>query len=171
MNLLITSEEAMQRFGYKLAEHLTPGSVIALTGDLGAGKTTLSQSIAKGLGVVEDVTSPTFALMNVYETERGIPVYHFDVYRILELSEMEEIGFEEFVYGEGISLIEWAGIIEPLVPENALWIEIGYGLSPGERHLRLSSPSHEIRQRIKTLIASTAYSEDGTIRIEEDTAL
>lgn len=152
MNLIIQSVQAMQRFGYFLAGWLEPGAVVALTGDLGAGKTTLSQSIAAGLGVKEDVTSPTFALMNVYNTLGGMEVYHFDVYRILDPSEMEEIGFDEFVCGSGVSLIEWAGMIEPMVPETALWIELGYGFEPEERCLRLSSPSPETRAKISKLI-------------------
>ncbi|MDK9711887.1 tRNA (adenosine(37)-N6)-threonylcarbamoyltransferase complex ATPase subunit type 1 TsaE [Acidaminobacter sp.] len=152
MNLIINSVEAMQRFGHFLAGWLESGAVVALTGDLGAGKTTLSQSIAAGLGVKEDVTSPTFALMNVYSTTSGMEVYHFDVYRILDPSEMEDIGFDDFVYGKGVSLIEWAGMIEPMVPETALWIEIGYGFEAEERYLRLSSPSIETRAKIKVLI-------------------
>jgi len=160
LNLIINSVEAMQRFGHFLASWLEPGDVVALTGDLGAGKTTLSQSIAAGLGVKEDVTSPTFALMNLYTAAQGMEVYHFDVYRILDPSEMEEIGFDDFVYGKGISLIEWAGMIEPMVPETALWIEIGYGFEPAERQLRLSSPSPETRAKIKKLIE--AYKEEVT---------
>ena len=157
MNLIVHSVQAMQRFGHFLAGWLEPGAVVALTGDLGAGKTTLSQSIAAGLGVKEDVTSPTFALMNIYASDRGFEVYHFDVYRILDPSEMEEIGFEDFVYGSGVSLVEWAGMIEAMVPEHALWIEIGYGFEPEERQLRLSSPSPETRSKIKALIE--AYKE------------
>ena len=152
MNLIVSSVQEMQRFGRFLAGWLKPGAVVALTGDLGAGKTTLSQSIAGGLGVKEDVTSPTFALMNVYKTEFGMDVYHFDVYRILDPAEMEDIGFEDFVYGNGVSLIEWAGLIEPMIPESALWIEIGYGFEPEARQLRLSSPSPETRAWIKTLL-------------------
>jgi tRNA threonylcarbamoyladenosine biosynthesis protein TsaE len=154
MNLVVHSIEEMQQFGRFLAGYLTSGSVVALTGDLGAGKTTLSQSIAKGLGVTEDVTSPTFALLNVYQTSNNLDVYHFDVYRILDPSEMEEIGFEEYVYGEGISLIEWAGMIEDQVPETAIWVEIGYGLSEGERHLRLSSPASATRLTIRALLGA-----------------
>lgn len=157
MNLIVHSVQAMQSFGRFLAGWLEPGAVVALTGDLGAGKTTLSQSIAAGLGVKEDVTSPTFALMNVYAAGQNMEVYHFDVYRILDPGEMEEIGFDDFVYGNGVSLIEWAGMIEPMVPETALWIEIGYGFEPEERQLRLSSPSSETRAKIKTLIE--AYKE------------
>jgi len=142
----------MQRFGQFSCRLARARRCVALTGDLGAGKTTLSQSIAAGLGVKEDVTSPTFALMNVYSTTSGMEVYHFDVYRILDPSEMEEIGFDDFVYGKGISLIEWAGMIEPMVPETALWIEIGYGFEAEERYLRLSSPSIETRTKIKALI-------------------
>lgn len=166
MKLIVHSIDHMRHFGRFLADWLEPGSSVALTGDLGAGKTTLSQSIAAGLGVKEDVTSPTFALMNVYGTPKGFEVYHFDVYRILDPAEMEDIGFEDYVYGSGISLIEWAGMIEPMVPETAIWIEIGYGLEPEERHLRLSSPSPETRSKIRALLEAFAHQFSENIREE-----
>ena len=161
MILTVNALAEMQRFGHFLAGALQSGDVVALTGDLGAGKTTLSQSVAAGLGVVEDVTSPTFALMNVYAAKGGLSVYHFDVYRILDPSEMEEIGFDEFVYGNGISLIEWAGLIESKVPQHAIWIEIGYGFEPESRQLRLSSPSRETRARIKALLEAYLKTAEG----------
>ncbi len=106
-----------------IAKDLKSGSVITLDGDLGAGKTVFSKGLAKGLGVKEIVDSPTFTVLKIYESGR-LPLYHFDVYRIGDADEMYDIGFEEYLYGDGVSLIEWAGLIEDLIPENAIRINI-----------------------------------------------
>lgn len=114
----------------KLALLLHNGSVITLDGDLGAGKTIFTQGLAKALGVEDYVTSPTFTIMNVYDVvdvknpNVDKQVYHFDVYRISDPEEMYEIGFEEFLYGDGVCIIEWSCLIEDLIPENAIRIEI-----------------------------------------------
>lgn len=122
-------------FGIELGETVKPGTVIALTGDLGAGKTTLTKSIAKGLGIEDVITSPTFNIVKEYETGR-LPLYHFDVYRIGDVDEMYELGYEEYFYGEGISVVEWADLIEDIMPEDTLWIRIEYGENEGERIYR-----------------------------------
>lgn len=111
-----------------------PGQVVTLTGDLGTGKTVFAQGFAAGLGIRETVNSPTFTILQVYEAGR-IPLYHFDVYRIGDPEEMLEIGWEEYVYGEGVCLVEWAEMIEDLVNEipagKVLQVDIKKDLSKG----------------------------------------
>ena len=119
-------------FGIELAKNAVPGTVIALTGDLGAGKTTLTKSIAKGLEIDDIITSPTFNIVKEYDTGR-LPLYHFDVYRVGDVDEMYEIGCEEYFYGEGVCVVEWADLIEEIMPEDTLWINIEYGEKEGER--------------------------------------
>lgn len=119
-------------FGIKIGREAAPGTVIALMGDLGAGKTTLTKSIAKGLGIEEVITSPTFTIVKEYETGR-LPLYHFDVYRIGDVDEMYELGYEEYFYGEGVCVVEWANLIEDIMPEDAVQIHIEYGENEGER--------------------------------------
>ena len=118
------------RFGKELGEKAKEGSVFTLVGDLGAGKTVFSKGLAEGLGVTEQVNSPTFTILQVYEQGR-CPFYHFDVYRIGDSSEMDEIGYEEYIYGEGVCLIEWANLIEEILPENYIRIEIAKNLMSG----------------------------------------
>jgi len=131
-SLSIRNEEETRAFGHQLADRLEPGSVVALIGDLGTGKTTLSKYIAEGLGITEVVTSPTFTIVQEYHSGR-LPLYHFDVYRIGDISEMEELGYEEYFFGDGVSLVEWADIIQELLPEEARIIRIEYGREPEER--------------------------------------
>ena len=131
-SLSIRNEEETRAFGHQLADRLEPGSVVALIGDLGTGKTTLSKYIAEGLGITEVVTSPTFTIVQEYHSGR-LPLYHFDVYRIGDISEMEELGYEEYFFGDGVSLVEWADIIQELLPEEVRIIRIEYGREPEER--------------------------------------
>ena len=109
--------------GKKIGENAQPGQIYTLTGDLGVGKTVFTQGVAKGLGIEETVNSPTFTIVQIYEEGR-IPLYHFDVYRIGDISEMDEIGYEDCFYGEGICLIEWAQLIAELLPEDAIVVTI-----------------------------------------------
>ena len=109
--------------GEKIGQMAKPGMVISLTGDLGVGKTVFTQGLAKGLGIEEPVNSPTFTIVQVYEEGR-LPLYHFDVYRIEEPEEMEEIGYEEYFYGQGVCLVEWASLVEEIIPPEAVWITI-----------------------------------------------
>jgi tRNA threonylcarbamoyladenosine biosynthesis protein TsaE len=132
LSLSIRNEEETKAFGHQLADRLEPGSVVALIGDLGTGKTTLSKYIAEGLGITEVVTSPTFTIVQEYHSGR-LPLYHFDVYRIGDISEMEELGYEEYFFGDGVSLVEWADIIQELLPEETRIIRIEYGREPEER--------------------------------------
>lgn len=109
--------------GEKLGRSASAGELVTLTGDLGVGKTVLTQGIAKGLGIEEPVNSPTFTIVQVYESGR-IPLYHLDVYRIGDISEMEETGYEDYFYGEGLCIIEWAELIEELLPPKRTEIVI-----------------------------------------------
>lgn len=128
----IKNERETEKFGVELGRRAGAGDIIALTGDLGTGKTALAKSIAKGLGVTETITSPTFNIVREYRSGR-LPLYHFDVYRIADPEEMFELGYEEYFYGDGICVIEWADIIEELIPESAMKIRLRYGASEGER--------------------------------------
>ena len=133
--ITIRSEEETRAFGSKLAEKAKPGMVIALIGDLGTGKTTLTKAIAAALGIQGHITSPTFNIVKEYKTGR-LPLYHFDVYRITDPDEMYELGYEEYFYGDGVCVIEWADLIEELLPEHTIRIEIQYGENEGERIYR-----------------------------------
>ena len=122
--------EDTAEIAYKMAQKAGPGQVYALIGDLGTGKTVFTKGFAKGLGIEEPVSSPTFTILQIYEEGR-LPLYHFDVYRIEEPEEMEEVGFDDYVYGEGVCLIEWADRIEDLLPEGTTWILIEKNLEEG----------------------------------------
>ena len=109
--------------GKELGEKAEPGSVYALIGNLGVGKTVFTQGVAAGLEIKEHINSPTFTIVQVYEEGR-LPFYHFDVYRIGDPEEMEEIGYEDYFYGDGVCFVEWANLIEELMPENTVTITI-----------------------------------------------
>lgn len=132
MEQIIETYSAEETFalGKKIGENALPGQVYALTGDLGVGKTVFTQGVAAGLGITEPVNSPTFTILQIYENGR-LPFYHFDVYRIGDVEEMEEVGYEDYFYGEGICLVEWADLIEEILPENYIRIEIAKNLSSG----------------------------------------
>ena len=116
--------------GEKIGQMAKPGMVISLTGDLGVGKTVFTQGLAKGLGIEEPVNSPTFTIVQVYEEGR-LPLYHFDVYRIGDIEEMDEIGYEDYFYGEGVCLIEWADLIREILPEDYQEVQIEKDLEKG----------------------------------------
>ncbi len=116
--------------GEKIGREAAPGLLCTLTGDLGAGKTVLTQGIARGLGILETVNSPTFTIAQVYEGGR-LPLYHLDVYRIGDISEMEEIGYEDYFYGNGVCIVEWADLIAELLPAERLRITIEKELEKG----------------------------------------
>lgn len=129
---IIESFSAEETFavGKEIGQNASPGSVYTLIGDLGVGKTVFTQGVADGLGITEPISSPTFTILQVYEEGR-IPFYHFDVYRIGDVEEMEEIGYEDCFYGEGICFIEWANLIEEILPENYTEITIEKDLEKG----------------------------------------
>ena len=122
--------------GREIAREAKPGEVYALVGDLGTGKTAFSGGFAKGLGITEPVTSPTFTIVMEYNEGR-LPLYHFDVYRLADESELDEIGFFEYIDGEGVSLIEWADLIRDLLPEGTVMICFAKDLSKGFDYRRI----------------------------------
>ncbi|MDE6608519.1 MAG: tRNA (adenosine(37)-N6)-threonylcarbamoyltransferase complex ATPase subunit type 1 TsaE, partial [Lachnospiraceae bacterium] len=131
MKLFETNSEAETfSLGKKLGEEAKAGQVFTLIGDLGVGKTVFTKGLAKGLGITEPVNSPTFTILQIYEEGR-LPFYHFDVYRISDVEEMEEIGYEDYFYGNGICLIEWANLIEEILPDKILQITIEKDLQKG----------------------------------------
>ena len=117
------SAKETRELGKKLGQQAKPGEVYTLVGDLGVGKTVLTQGIAEGLGITEAICSPTFTIVQVYEEGR-MPFYHFDVYRIGDIQEMDEIGYEDYFYGEGVTMIEWANLIEEILPAKRKEITI-----------------------------------------------
>ena len=124
------SPEETFAFGEELGKNARPGQVYTLIGDLGVGKTVLTQGIAKGLGIDEAICSPTFTIVQEYHTGR-MPFYHFDVYRIGCVEEMDEIGFDDYVYGGGLTMIEWANLIEEILPDHFWQIMIEKDLEKG----------------------------------------
>ena len=130
------SPEDTFRVGEQLAKDARPGDIYTLDGDLGVGKTIFTKGMAKGLGIEEPVTSPTFTILQEYESGR-LPLYHFDVYRIGDPEEMDEIGYEDYFYGQGICLIEGAGLIEELIPKEAVRICIEKDLEKGLDYRRI----------------------------------
>lgn len=124
------SQEETRDAGRRMALKLKPGAVVCLVGDLGAGKTVFTQGIAEGLGIDEPVCSPTFTLIQEYRDGR-IPLYHFDVYRIDGPWDMDDLGYEEYFYGDGVCLVEWGNLIEELLPENTIYINIERDNSKG----------------------------------------
>ena len=137
MVLETRSPEQTFQIGVDLAKKAVPGQVFTLTGDLGVGKTVFTQGFAHGLGITEPVNSPTFTIVQVYEGGR-LPFYHFDVYRIGDVEEMDEVGFDEYVMGEGVSLIEWANLIEEILPERRTEIIIEKDLQEGFEYRRIT---------------------------------
>lgn len=131
------SPEETFRLGQTLGEQAQPGEVYTLIGDLGVGKTVLTQGIAKGLQIEEPICSPTFTIVQVYEEGR-MPFYHFDVYRIGDIEEMEEIGYEDYFYGQGLTMIEWANLIEEILPEHYKEIKIEKDLEKGFDYRRIT---------------------------------
>ena len=131
------SAEETYDIGRALAEKAVPGEIYALSGDLGVGKTVFTKGFAAGLGITEPVNSPTFTILQVYEGGR-LPLYHFDVYRIGDVEEMEEIGYEDYFYGEGLTMIEWANLIEELLPEHYREICIEKDLEKGFDYRRIT---------------------------------
>lgn len=124
------SEADTIALGVQIGQKARPGDVYTLIGDLGTGKTALTKGVAEGLQIKEPISSPTFTIVQVYEDGR-LPFYHFDVYRIGDVEEMDEIGYEDYVYGEGVTLIEWANLIEEILPSSYQQIVIEKDLKKG----------------------------------------
>ncbi len=136
MQIETSSERETYELGYQLGQKAKAGQVFTLIGDLGAGKTVFTKGLAAGLEIDEPVSSPTFTIVQVYEEGR-LPFYHFDVYRIGDVEEMDEIGYEDYVYGEGVSLIEWANLIEDILPEHYTEVKIEKDLEKGFDYRRI----------------------------------
>lgn len=126
-----------KRAGYEIGCRVKPGSIYALYGDLGVGKTVFTKGLAEGLGIKEDVNSPTFTILQIYEDGR-IPLYHFDVYRIGDPEEMEEIGYEDYFFGQGVCLVEWANLIDELMPKETVSITIEKNPKKGFDYRRIT---------------------------------
>ena len=130
MKIETFSAEETYALGKKLGSEAKPGDVLTLIGDLGVGKTVFTQGFADGLGITEPISSPTFTIVQVYEEGR-LPFYHFDVYRIGDISEMDEIGYEDCFYGQGVTLIEWSELIREILPEHVTEVTIEKDLEKG----------------------------------------
>ena len=131
------SEEETFELGRQLGRGAKPGQIFCLDGDLGVGKTVFTQGFADGLNIEESVNSPTFTIVQVYEEGR-LPFYHFDVYRIADVDEMEEIGYEDYFYGEGLCIIEWGNLISDILPEGCMEIRIEKDLEKGFDYRRIT---------------------------------
>ena len=131
------SAEETYALGKKQGEAAKPGQIYTLIGDLGVGKTVFTQGMAHGLEITEPISSPTFTIIQEYEEGR-LPFYHFDVYRIADPEEMEEIGYDDYFFGQGVCMIEWANLIEELLPENIIQVVIEKDLEKGFDYRRIT---------------------------------
>ena len=145
MEKIIESNKEQDTYdlGYELGQHAKPGQVFTLVGDLGVGKTVFTKGLAAGLGITEPVNSPTFTIVQQYEEGR-LPLYHFDVYRIGDVEEMDEIGYEDCFYGEGVCLIEWSTLIQEILPEDAIHITIEKDLEKGFDYRRIQMEREKV---------------------------
>lgn len=139
------SPEETVEIGKQLGKLLNLGNIVCLTGDLGAGKTAFTQGIAKGLEVKDYVTSPTYTIINEYEGR--VPLYHFDVYRLNDVEEMHELGYEEYFFGDGVVVLEWADSVRDIIPPERLWITILNTKGDNSREI-LMEPTGEVYQKI-----------------------
>ncbi len=149
LRIITNSPDETKAFGYRIGKILAVGDILCLVGDLGAGKTTLTQSIARGLDVDDYVTSPTFTLINEYEGR--FPVYHFDVYRINDIEEMYDLGYEEYFGLKGVTIIEWANMIEEILPKERLNIEIKRGNEMDKREIIFSGYGKRYEEIVEEL--------------------
>lgn len=131
MNFETFSEQETKNIGQQIAKNSKASQIYCLSGDLGVGKTQFTKGFALGLGINEHITSPTFTILQEYHQGR-LPFYHFDVYRLSHFEELFDLGYEDYFFGSGICLIEWAEIINPIIPKNSIWINIKKDLSKGE---------------------------------------
>ena len=142
--MIIETRSAQETYllGFEIGQKAKKGQVYTMVGDLGVGKTVFTQGMARGLEIDEPISSPTFTIVQVYDEGR-LPFYHFDVYRIGDIDEMDEIGFEDYVYGEGVSLIEWANLIEEILPEEHIEITIEKDLEKGFDYRKITITEKE----------------------------
>lgn len=149
LEIKLNNLKEVDEFGIKLGLLLKSGDVLCLNGDLGAGKTTLTKSIGLGLGVEDYITSPTFTLINEYYG--NLNLYHFDVYRLENTEELYDLGFDDYFYGNGVSIIEWAEKIENMLPKERLIINIEKTNNPDERILKIKSHGDRYNKLVKEL--------------------
>lgn len=149
LEIKLNNLKEVDEFGIKLGLLLKSGDVLCLNGDLGAGKTTLTKSIGLGLGVEDYITSPTFTLINEYYG--NLNLYHFDVYRLENTEELYDLGFDDYFYGNGVSIIEWAEKIENMLPKERLIINIEKTNNPDERILKIKSLGDRYNKLVKEL--------------------
>lgn len=149
MKIKLSNLEETEKFGIKLGKALRSGDILCLNGDLGAGKTTITKSIGVGLGVEEYITSPTFALINQYVGR--VPVYHFDVYRLENVNELYDLGFDEYFYGKGVCIIEWADKIDRMIPKDRIVVDIENGNNVDERILKIHGYGDRYHELVKEL--------------------
>ncbi|KGM96799.1 ATP-binding protein [Clostridium novyi A str. 4552] len=140
MQFVVNNVDSTVNIGYQIGTLANSGDIICLIGDLGTGKTHITKGIAKGLGIDEHITSPTFNIVNEYEG--NLKLYHFDVYRVNDPDEIEAIGFDEYIFGDGVSIIEWANYIEELIPEEYLNITIEKMPELGENFRKITLIPH-----------------------------
>ncbi len=138
-------------FGKKIGEKAKPGQVYTLIGDLGVGKTVFTQGVAAGLGILEPVCSPTFTILQVYGEGRLV-LYHLDVYRIGDVEEMEEIGYEVCFYGGGVCLVEWANLIEEILPASYIEVKIEKDLEKGFSYRKITLTGHGANSDVRTVL-------------------
>lgn len=131
------SREDTYSFAKALGEKAEPGQVFCLSGDLGVGKTVFAQGFGAGVGVTEPMSSPTFTILQEY-TEGRLSLYHYDVYRIGDVDELEETGFYEYVGGDGVALVEWAELVREEIPKTATWIKIEKDVEKGFDYRRIT---------------------------------
>ncbi|ATD55896.1 tRNA (adenosine(37)-N6)-threonylcarbamoyltransferase complex ATPase subunit type 1 TsaE [Clostridium chauvoei] len=133
----VDSVESTTSIGYALGKVLKAGDIVCLTGDLGTGKTHITKGIAKGLGIDEHITSPTFTIVNEYDSGR-LKLFHFDVYRVSDPDEIYAIGFDDYIFSDGVSIIEWANYIEDILPNDYIHILIEKDLDKGENFRKIT---------------------------------
>lgn len=143
MKLITNSEKETLELGRLIGTKLKAGDVLSLDGDLGAGKTYMTKGIAEGMGIRDYITSPTFTILNIYEGD--LTLYHFDVYRIDDPREMEEIGFDEYLYGDGVCVVEWGSIVSELLPEDTIDVHIKK-LDDDVREIEILGASFDLKE-------------------------
>ena len=146
LKIISRDTEDTKRIGEVLSSYLFPGAIICLSGNLGAGKTAFVQGIGRGIGITEPITSPTYTIINEYYSAR-IPLYHFDVYRLGDSDEMLELGCDEYFFGKGITVVEWADNVRDIIPAQRFWINILYREDLRERDIIIEAQG-EIYKRI-----------------------
>ncbi|HHV47297.1 MAG TPA: tRNA (adenosine(37)-N6)-threonylcarbamoyltransferase complex ATPase subunit type 1 TsaE [Tissierellia bacterium] len=149
VKIILKSKEDTERFGIKLGKLLKEGDIISLTGDLGAGKTTLTKSIGKGLDIKDYITSPTFTLINEYKGR--VALYHFDIYRLEDMENLYDLGYEDYFYSDGVTIVEWGDKIKDLLPDYTINIHIDKGEGLEERIVTIDGQGERYDQIVKEL--------------------